>query len=59
MEESLNCAADIIDTECKAEDGLINFDSWLTGLRSIHVRVCNAKSDFFKGLYSNNTIIIA
>lgn len=54
MEESLNCAADIIDTECKAEDGLINFDSWLTGLRSIHARVCNAKSDFFKGLYSNN-----
>lgn len=54
MGESLNCAADIIDTDCKAEDGQINFDSWLTGLRSINTRVCNAKGDFFKGLYSNN-----
>lgn len=54
MEETLNCAADIIDSDCKAEDGQINFDSWLKGLRSINTRVCNATGDFFKGLYSNN-----
>lgn len=53
MAESLDCAADIIDTDCKAVDGQINFDSWLTGLRSIHERVCKAKGDFFRGLYSS------
>lgn len=45
--ESLQCASDIIDSDC--QKGRVNFDSWLKGLQAAKERVCENNAALLRG----------
>lgn len=50
-EDALQCALDIIDTDCNTEDGRANFDYWMRGLTAVQKAACNQDSNWLTGLY--------
>ncbi|XP_046683977.1 uncharacterized protein LOC124369883 [Homalodisca vitripennis] len=50
LADSLQCAADIIDTDCKPEEGRNNFDSWLSGLNAVYAKICDGSDGLLRVL---------